>query len=125
MNQKEKIVLFFLCFTFLVGVGVKLIKQHNQEKNLQDIIVKSNINDSVISADTDTDDALESAYLVNINKATNFELEALPGIGPAIAQRIVEYRKKNGYFKSKEELLKVSGIGPKKFAAIEDKITVK
>ena len=48
---------------------------------------------------------------VNINTASSAELEALPGIGPAKAKSIVEYRQKNGAFKSVEELKNVKGIG--------------
>lgn len=50
---------------------------------------------------------------ININKADQTALEALPGIGAAKAKAIIEYRTKNGNFKTKEDLLKVSGIGPK------------
>ena len=52
-----------------------------------------------------------SLAAVNINTASSSELEALPGIGPAKAKSIVEYRKKNGAFKSVEELKNVKGIG--------------
>jgi competence protein ComEA len=50
---------------------------------------------------------------VNINKADKAALEALPGIGAAKADAIIEYRTKNGNFKTKEQLLEVKGIGPK------------
>lgn len=62
---------------------------------------------------------------ININTATAKELESLPGIGPVLAQRIVDYRAQKGGFKSIEEIKEVSGIGDKKFEAIKDLITVK
>jgi len=63
---------------------------------------------------------------VNINSASVQELDdKLPGIGPTIAQRIVEYRTSNGAFSKIEDLTEVSGIGDKKFADIKDLITVR
>lgn len=50
---------------------------------------------------------------VDVNTATADQLEAVPGLGPALAQRIVEFREKNGPFGSVDELLKVRGIGEK------------
>jgi competence protein ComEA len=64
------------------------------------------------------------ASKVNINKATKEELAKLPGIGPTIAQDIVNFRDKNGPFKTIEDLKKVKGIGEKKFEGIKDLISV-
>ncbi len=66
----------------------------------------------------------QSAGLVNINTATVAELKTLPGIGDVLAQRIVDYREAHGAFSSIEELMQVSGIGEKRFAAIRDLVTV-
>jgi competence protein ComEA len=61
---------------------------------------------------------------ININRATAKQLDALDGIGPVIAQRIVDYRKKNGSFISIDDLQKVSGIGAAKFAQIKAKVRI-
>ena len=61
---------------------------------------------------------------ININSATATELETLPRIGPVVAQRIVDYRTKNGNFKKVEEIMKVQGIGEKIYEQIKDLITV-
>jgi len=65
-----------------------------------------------------------SGSLTNINTATQEELENLPGIGPTLAQRIVEYRQANGPFATIEAIQEVSGIGPGTFEKIKDLITV-
>src|SRR5881392_1936244 len=61
---------------------------------------------------------------VNLNTATKDELVALPGIGPAKAQAILDYRSKNGAFKSIEELKDVKGIGAKRYGKIKRDLTV-
>jgi competence protein ComEA len=68
--------------------------------------------------------AVAAGGKVNINTATAQELEALPGIGPALAGRIVEYRTAHGPFRGIEEIKNVSGIGEKVFEEIKDLIEV-
>lgn len=60
---------------------------------------------------------------ININTATAEELCKLHGVGPQLAQAIIDYREKNGMFKNKQELLKVRGIGSAKLAKFESEIT--
>ncbi|WKZ48770.1 MAG: helix-hairpin-helix domain-containing protein [Anaerolineales bacterium] len=62
--------------------------------------------------------------LININTASQFQLESLPGIGPTTAQKIIDYREENGPFSTIEEIMDVSGIGPGTFERIKDLITV-
>lgn len=62
--------------------------------------------------------------IVNINKATQSEFETLPGIGPSIAAKIIEYRKQNGSFNKIDEIKNVSGIGENKFEKIKNFIIV-
>ena len=72
-----------------------------------------------------TDPAIPpSLQQININTATQAELETLSGIGPVTAQKIIAFREANGPFTSIEEIQKVSGIGPATFEKIKDFITV-
>ena len=61
---------------------------------------------------------------LNLNTATTKELEAVPGIGPALAKRIIEFRMKKGGFKRVEELLAIPGISEKKWKTLRDYFTV-
>lgn len=61
---------------------------------------------------------------VNINTASAEELDTLPGVGPSIAQRIIDYRTANGPFRSIEDLKNVRGIGDATFEKLKDKVTV-
>ncbi|HDQ26245.1 MAG TPA: helix-hairpin-helix domain-containing protein [bacterium] len=62
--------------------------------------------------------------VIDINRAAPEELTRLPGVGPSYASAIIEYRERNGGFKSPAELMKVKGIGPKKFEKLKNLITV-
>jgi competence protein ComEA len=61
---------------------------------------------------------------VNVNTASVEQLTALPGVGPALAARIVEHRQKSGAFRTTQEVMSVKGIGEKNFAKIEAWLTV-
>ena len=65
-----------------------------------------------------------AAAPLNLNSATSAQLEALPGIGAKMAERIVEYRQKNGSFKKVEDLMNVQGVGEKSFLKLKPLITV-
>lgn len=68
--------------------------------------------------------AAKAEAVINLNTATAADLESLPGIGKATAQRILEYRQKSGGFKKVEELMNVKGIGEKSFLKIKNRLTV-
>ena len=78
--------------------------------------------DYTVTAQYQTESPQED--LVNINTADQEELEALSGIGPALARRIIEHREVNGPFQSVDGLLKVSGIGEGTLAKFRCRVTV-
>ena len=62
---------------------------------------------------------------MDLNKADSTELETLPGVGPAKAKAIIDYREKNGSFQQIEDIQKISGFGAKTFEKLEELITVR
>jgi competence protein ComEA len=68
--------------------------------------------------------AAEARKVVNINSAEVSQLTLLPRVGPAVAQRIIEYRKENGPFKAAEDLMLVRGIGEKTFQLIKPYVAI-
>lgn len=100
---------------YVVSDGQKIhIPSKNDDENTY---VYDGVGENII-------DNIKANSLVNINTATQTELEALNGIGPSTALKIIEYRKKNGKFKSIEEIKEVSGIGTSKYELIKDKICI-
>jgi comEA protein len=129
MNAKERAVLVFLIVMILAGAGASAWRHYRLQRNLKAVRIEI-LKDSTARSDSaarNSPSAIASpqpAVLVELNSATAVELDLLPGIGPVLAQRIIEYRSKHGTFKAIEELKQVSGIGPKKFEAIKDHVTV-
>ena len=62
--------------------------------------------------------------IISLNRGSQAELETLPGVGPTLAARMIDWRTTNGGFKSVDDLKKVSGIGPKLFAQIKPKVSL-
>lgn len=73
---------------------------------------------------TSKNEAVKSSGRVNLNRAAVSELTALSGIGPATAERILEYRQEHGRFRSVDDLKNVKGIGEKKLEKIRDRVTI-
>ena len=88
----------------------------NQNETEEDIM--ENLGETI------EENRINSSSKVNINTATQTELELLSGIGPSIASKIISYRKENGKFKTIEDIKNVPGIGEAKFNSIQDQITV-
>lgn len=99
--------------------GQKLYIPNKNEK-IEVYIINENGNNGVESKELEEGGKKK----VNINTATQNELDELPGIGPAIAQRIIEYREENGNFQKIEDLQNVKGIGDAKYEEIKESVTV-
>jgi len=104
----------------------------NDPNQVQNFNLKSNQIENITSQttrnnnyvlDSSTDSNMQSG-LININTASLIELQTLPGVGATIATSIIEYRTQNGNFQSIQDLKKVSRIGDKIFAKLENLITV-
>lgn len=96
----------------------------NNERSNSSIESETDSSNGSDGTEDSQNNSAESSSKVNINTATAEELEKLDGIGPAIAQRIVEYRNTNGKFLSIDEIKNVSGIGEKTFEKFKDDICV-
>ena len=104
--------------------GVKIrIPSITDEKNGDEQILEEESGENIIEETNMTLGA--STKEVNINKATETELQSLPGIGASLASRIIEYRNQNGKFSKIEDIKNVNGIGDSKYENIKDFITVK
>jgi len=80
--------------------------------------------DSPAASSTLPQETSPAGGLININTASLSELESLPGIGPTLAQRIIDYRQSSGPFAAIEDVQNVSGIGPTRFEQIKGLISV-
>ena len=109
--------------------GQKLYIPNKNEKISEYIIDESgqNMGESTSSGESElnnNEEKYNKNIKVNINSATLEELDNLPGIGPALANRIIEYREENGKFKNIEDIQNVKGIGESKYNDIKEKIIV-
>lgn len=94
------------------------IPSTEDEENIE--YVENDAGENVIVQDK----VSSNSSVVDINSATQSELENLPGVGPSTASKIIDYREKNGDFKKIEDIMNVSGIGEAKFNSIKDYITI-
>ena len=108
LTRQEKQVLLFVGAVVLAGIAIQYFQKINPRFKV--ILPQS--------------PPLIIDKKVNPNKASPEELIRLPGIGPALAENIIEYRNSHGGFKSLEELEKVKGLGPKKLERLKDYLSL-
>lgn len=125
-HGKGKIIFFLLIFALAVIGGIVIQEYDNRYRNF--FIEKEQIGE-VVSEDTipdssSTEETYKDKVRVNINTDNVQELIQLDGIGETMAKRIITYRKEHGDFEVVEDLMRVSGIGTKKFDNIKDNIYV-
>lgn len=130
LTASERLTLAAVGMAALVGLGLLLWQRQSDPltvslgpRDLKHQRASGSIRHSSSMADR-WDEALTRARQVDINTAGAAELERLPEIGPALAQRIVAHRARHGRFGRPEELLQVSGIGPYTMAALAGYVTV-
>lgn len=109
-----------LAYTVSDGIKIRIPSVDDDLEEDDDYIVEDSGNGVVISDGSTS----SSSSLVNINTATQTELETLSGIGPSLASKIIEYRETYGNFESIEDIKNVSGIGDSKYESIKDYIEV-
>jgi competence ComEA-like helix-hairpin-helix protein len=115
VNQRERAVLVFLGICLLLGAGVYAFRRMSLARMA---------GRSPLTTINEADTARPGGPMIELNRAKQYELEALPGIGPVLAGRIIEKREELGQFRRVDQLLDVAGIGSRRLAAIKDLVTV-
>ncbi len=110
-TRTEKRIILFLVCTFAAGLGVKVYREKWQPLRTP-VLTKADMQqdkkEENISAGSES-----AGKSINLNEADREELEQIPGIGPVMADRIVDYREMHGKFGSLDELTRIKGIGDK------------
>jgi len=122
-NRNEQIVLLMLSAALIVGIIVSYIDRNNSDAVPDFDVIKNAVPVPPLEEEK-PNDSLDDQSPIDLNTATAKDFERLPGIGPQIAQRIVDYRTQNGPFTNVEDLTKVRGIGTKTFERLHPLITV-
>lgn len=95
-------------------IKVSALSQNQNDKTDDDANLNENTNNK----------STQDTTMVNINTASKEELDTLPGVGPATADKIIEYRETNGQFNSIEDIKNVRGIGEAKFSKMQSRIQI-
>jgi competence ComEA-like helix-hairpin-helix protein len=124
MTGREKTVVAFLIVSLVIGKSVVLIRGR-RNRFLEELVTQGRTTTDQLLWESDSLLTAGREYVkIDINRATADELELLPGIGEATARKIVASRERDGPFREPRDLMRVSGIGEAKYAAIEASIVV-
>lgn len=123
LTENADITKVNLAYVVEDGTKIKIPSASEEDIGDEDII-DSKSGDNIIIKENAVP-SNNGTQTININKATEKEFETLPGIGPSLASKIIEYRNQNGKFESIEDIKNVNGIGDNKYEKIKDLITVK
>lgn len=114
-----------LAFVLSDGQKVRIPSIYDKDDNVSYVTDESGKNVIVDNGNSENGNGNSKSGKININVASQSELETLDGVGPSLAARIIEYRNNKGGFKKIEELKNVSGIGESKFEGLKGKVVVK
>ena len=117
-THQERWALLILGVGLLLGMGIDFYERNFAPSRIHKIPAEQ------VALFEQKQQKLVSKQHVNPNTATSEQLEAIPGIGPQMAERIVVYRQEHGYFATLEDLRKVSGVGPSTYKKIEPYLTL-
>jgi len=127
---REQIGVLLICLVLVLS-GFLLLNQNKDQGEISFVA-----GDNTVVANKSTDSAVSTPQVaektttasisekININTASLEDLDKLSGVGPATAQKIIDYRSQNGGFKSIEEVKEVSGIGDVKYSQMKDDISI-
>jgi competence protein ComEA len=126
-TQKEQGVLLFLVCGLVIGLGVQWLRQHGKPIHTLPLrtIAKSAAPDTAVARSSrhSMPHSRGTVSSVSINDAGLESLQRIPGVGPVLARRIVEYRQTVGRFNRADDLLAVRGIGPRMLQRMKPYIT--
>lgn len=111
LSKRERFIVLFLIAFLVAGSAITLYRKSN---SVVDVKIRA----------FDYEDLSGSVKKININNADESVLMRLPGVGKALAGRIVEYRNRQGNFRSIEEIKKIKGVKESLFVRIKDNITI-
>ncbi len=120
--KRYKAFLFIAIVIICAVVGIDVQKREKQYKSF--FIERNEVNAVEAPVIENEPSENEEELMININTANVFELQLLDGIGEKTAERIIEFRNENGNFEVIEDLMRIDGIGKKKFDAVKEHICV-